>query len=113
MSFSSHWRLYSLYMIELFVLFPRREVLVLGDAGVGLGVVAVVDDRVALVVAGGAEGFEVQRAVRQAAFGVLEPGVDRAAVEDVVVVDFRSGSKRVFRCTVTPGTSMMFSTSAV
>lgn len=63
------------------ILLPGREMLVLGDAREGHGLVAVIHDRRALEVAVGAEGFEVERAIAQPSEPEIEIAIDRPAVD--------------------------------
>ena len=71
---------------RLFVRFPGGEVLVLGNAGPGHALVAVVDHRVALVVAVMNLRLEVESAVVEAAEAPAEPRVQGAAMENMAVV---------------------------
>src|SRR6185312_5794487 len=65
------------------VLFPRGEVLVLGDARVGHFFLAVVDNGIALVVALAVETLKPQRAVTKAAETEVKELVHRTAPERV------------------------------
>ncbi|SLN67702.1 hypothetical protein PSA7680_03577 [Pseudoruegeria aquimaris] len=66
--------------------FPRAEMLVLGDAGVGHLHLAIIHHRTTLVVAFVGEALEIQRAVAQPAQLVVEVAIERARVEDMIEI---------------------------
>ena len=58
--------------------------LVLGDSSIGNVLVAIIDDRVALIIPDTAEHLEIQCAIGKSAFRIVEPGVQWTAVEDMI-----------------------------
>ena len=77
------------------VLLPRREMLVLVDAGMRDIQPRIIHERVALVIADGIDAFEGDRAIAKPAELEIELGVERSTVKQVIV--FRACAARKVR----------------